>query len=69
MRQFSAFEADTDDKFANNVIRTAKYTPITFLPLNLFEQFQRLSNFYFLIIRYFCTCSSGICIHVAFQQT
>eukprot|EP00762_Andalucia_godoyi_P003145 ANDGO_01127.mRNA.1 Phospholipid-transporting ATPase 3 len=35
--------------FPTNYIRTTKYTVITFLPLNLFEQFRRLSNFYFLV--------------------
>jgi len=33
--------------YANNNIKTSKYTLLTFLPLNLFEQFQRLANFYF----------------------
>jgi len=34
----------------NNAIRTSKYTWVTFLPKNLFEQFYRLANFYFLCI-------------------
>lgn len=34
----------------NNYIKTSKYTLLTFLPLNLFEQFQRLANFYFLCL-------------------
>ncbi len=34
----------------NNHIKTSKYTFLTFLPLNLFEQFQRLANFYFLCL-------------------
>ena len=34
----------------NNHIKTSKYTLLTFLPLNLFEQFQRLANFYFLCL-------------------
>ncbi|GAM25814.1 hypothetical protein SAMD00019534_089890 [Acytostelium subglobosum LB1] len=37
-------------KFPNNYIRTTKYTLITFIPKNLFEQFRRLSNFYFLCV-------------------
>ena len=31
----------------NNFIKTSKYTLLTFLPLNLLEQFQRAANFYF----------------------
>ncbi|XP_055690587.1 phospholipid-transporting ATPase ID isoform X4 [Lutzomyia longipalpis] len=37
-------------KYANNYIKTSKYTLLTFLPLNLLEQFQRLANFYFLCL-------------------
>lgn len=36
--------------YADNYIKTSKYNVITFLPKNLFEQFQRLANFYFLIL-------------------
>ncbi|XP_059080986.1 phospholipid-transporting ATPase ID-like isoform X7 [Tigriopus californicus] len=36
--------------YANNHIKTSKYTFLTFLPLNLFEQFQRLANFYFICL-------------------
>ena len=36
--------------YANNYIRTSKYTLLSFLPLNLFEQFQRIANTYFLIL-------------------
>lgn len=36
--------------FQNNYIKTSKYSLLTFLPLNLFEQFQRLANFYFLCL-------------------
>lgn len=34
----------------NNFIKTSKYTLFTFLPFNLLEQFQRIANFYFLIL-------------------
>lgn len=34
--------------FADNTVDTAKYTLITFFPRNLFEQFRRGANFYFL---------------------
>ncbi|KAJ7335243.1 hypothetical protein JRQ81_013184 [Phrynocephalus forsythii] len=40
----------TKSKYAGNAIRTYKYNPITFLPLNLFEQFKRVANFYFLVL-------------------
>uniref|UniRef100_A0A8C3E323 Phospholipid-transporting ATPase n=1 Tax=Corvus moneduloides TaxID=1196302 RepID=A0A8C3E323_CORMO len=35
---------------ANNSIKTSKYNFFTFLPLNLFEQFQRIANAYFLFL-------------------
>ncbi|XP_074058803.1 phospholipid-transporting ATPase IC isoform X2 [Macrotis lagotis] len=34
----------------SNAIKTYKYNAITFLPMNLFEQFKRAANFYFLIL-------------------
>ncbi|XP_046873824.1 phospholipid-transporting ATPase ID [Hypomesus transpacificus] len=37
-------------KYANNAIKTSKYNIFTFLPLNLFEQIQRLANAYFLFL-------------------
>ncbi|KAK9074962.1 hypothetical protein SSX86_003281 [Deinandra increscens subsp. villosa] len=37
-------------EFAGNSIRTAKYSVLTFLPRNLFEQFHRVAYIYFLII-------------------
>lgn len=37
-------------KYANNSISTSKYNPITFIPKNLFEQFQRVANLYFLFL-------------------
>lgn len=37
-------------KFVSNYISTTKYTVLTFLPLNLFEQFRKKANLYFLII-------------------
>lgn len=37
-------------KFVNNVISTSKYTVVTFLPRNLFEQFHRVAYIYFLIL-------------------
>lgn len=37
-------------EFAGNSIRTGKYSVLTFLPRNLFEQFHRVAYIYFLII-------------------
>lgn len=36
--------------FARNKIRTAKYTPISFIPKNLWFQFHNIANVYFLFI-------------------
>ena len=37
-------------KYPSNLIRTTKYTLISFLPKNLFEQFHRFANLYFISI-------------------
>ncbi|KAM9966517.1 hypothetical protein ACTFIR_006735 [Dictyostelium discoideum] len=42
--------SQTGKKFPKNFIRTTKYTILSFIPKNLFEQFRRLSNFYFLCV-------------------
>lgn len=34
----------------NNCIKTSKYNILTFLPINLFEQFQEVANTYFLFL-------------------
>ena len=36
--------------YADNGIRTSKYTPLSFIPKNLLEQFHRFANLYFLFI-------------------
>ncbi|XP_068181058.1 phospholipid-transporting ATPase IG isoform X1 [Antennarius striatus] len=46
----SASEAFIPPKFCDNRIVSSKYTVWNFLPKNLFEQFRRIANFYFLII-------------------
>lgn len=37
-------------RYVRNKVRTSKYTPITFFPKNLFEQFRRVANMYFLLL-------------------
>ncbi|XP_069839472.1 probable phospholipid-transporting ATPase IM [Dendropsophus ebraccatus] len=51
-RRVKANDRDYNEKFkyANNGIKTSKYNVITFLPINLFEQFQRVANAYFLFL-------------------
>ena len=39
---------DTD--IPDNQIKTAKYTYLSFIPMNLMVQFSKLANAYFLII-------------------
>jgi phospholipid-translocating ATPase len=37
-------------RYVRNKVRTSKYTIITFLPKNLYEQFRRVANIFFLIM-------------------
>jgi phospholipid-translocating ATPase len=48
-------EAKTEDgrikaQYSRNKIRTAKYTPLSFVPKNLWFQFHNIANIYFLFI-------------------
>lgn len=45
-------ENQSNQVFKNNHIRTSKYSVITFLPKNLWEQFSKLANVYFLFISF-----------------
>jgi len=44
------FKTNEAFEFAANSIRTSKYSLLTFIPRNLFEQFHRVAYVYFLII-------------------
>ncbi|TFY73828.1 hypothetical protein EWM64_g10184, partial [Hericium alpestre] len=37
-------------RYPRNKVRTSKYTIITFIPKNLYEQFRRIANLYFLAL-------------------
>uniref|UniRef100_A0A803XUQ5 Phospholipid-transporting ATPase n=1 Tax=Meleagris gallopavo TaxID=9103 RepID=A0A803XUQ5_MELGA len=49
LRKKSAF-CLSKKKYAGNAIKTAKYNALTFLPLNLYEQFHRMANIYFVFV-------------------
>ncbi|XP_056396764.1 phospholipid-transporting ATPase IG isoform X1 [Hyla sarda] len=49
-RPASETDAYIAPKFCDNRIVSSKYTIWNFIPKNLFEQFRRIANFYFLII-------------------
>lgn len=43
-------KAQPNRRYADNSIKTNKYTLWSFIPMNLFEQFHRLANIYFVAI-------------------
>lgn len=45
--------------FPRNKIRTAKYTPLSFVPKNLFIQFHNIANIFFLFLVILVVSSSG----------
>ncbi|EUC67649.1 phospholipid-translocating P-type ATPase [Rhizoctonia solani AG-3 Rhs1AP] len=41
---------DPITRYVRNKVRTSKYTIVTFIPKNLYEQFRRIANLYFLAL-------------------
>ena len=42
----------------SNIVRTAKYSVLSFVPLNLMSQFKKMANVYFLVISFMQTIKS-----------
>lgn len=49
-RKKALVDERTGHPFVSNIIRSSKYTPWNFLPRQLFAQFSKLANFYFLCV-------------------
>ncbi|CAK4034379.1 phospholipid-translocating P-type ATPase [Lecanosticta acicola] len=49
-RKKALIDERTGHPFVSNMIRSSKYTPWNFLPRQLFAQFSKLANFYFLCV-------------------
>jgi len=47
-------EGHNKQTFGRNKIRTSKYTPLSFIPKNLWLQFHNIANLYFLFIIILC---------------
>ncbi|KAA6397729.1 MAG: hypothetical protein EZS28_006747 [Streblomastix strix] len=47
-RKFQIFDPGNETQFTDNTVHTAKYTWWNFLPVAIFEQLRRVSNFYFI---------------------
>lgn len=45
-------------QFCSNIVRTSKYSAMSFLPLNLITQFSKASNAFFLLLSYMQTIRS-----------
>lgn len=43
-------EGFPNNNYPRNKIRTAKYSPITFVPMNIWFQFHNIANIYFLFV-------------------
>jgi phospholipid-translocating ATPase len=52
--------------FVRNKIRTSKYTPLSFVPKNLWFQFHNIANVYFLFIIILGVCRISLQIHESY---
>jgi phospholipid-translocating ATPase len=52
-------------RYARNKIRTSKYTPLSFIPKNLWFQFHNIANIYFFFIIILSVCKPS---HVRFTR-
>ena len=43
---------NSQEGFSDNQVSTTKYSWFTFVPLNLFQQFSKLANLYFLMLAF-----------------
>jgi phospholipid-translocating ATPase len=49
-RELQDDEGHPIQQYTRNKVRTAKYTPLSFIPKNLFFQFQNIANIFFLFL-------------------
>ena len=54
-------------QYARNKIRTAKYTPLSFIPKNLWFQFHNIANIYFLFV--IILAVSGLFMNIVLVST
>jgi phospholipid-translocating ATPase len=55
-------------QYARNKIRTAKYSPLSFIPKNLYFQFQNVANIYFLFIVILGVCVIALIFFIAIKK-
>lgn len=59
-------EGNLKVSYPRNKIRTAKYTPLSFLPKNLWFQFHNIANVYFLFIIILSVSNSAVLVMESF---
>ena len=55
--------------YERNKIRTAKYTPLSFIPKNLYFQFHNIANIYFFFIIILSVCKSFCSVYCLLTQS